>query len=383
MNRTVLFVDDEPHVLSSIRRQLATDYDVLTAESGPDALTKLADGPAIAAVVSDMRMPGMNGAQLLQQVSAAYPSTTRMILSGQSDLASTIEAVNEGHIFRFITKPIDADNLRRHLEIAIEQHELIVTREELLEKTLQGLVKTLTDILGLTNPVASQRTQRVSHYVTAISEALHFEMPWQLRLAALLSQVGCVNLPPEVLDKVYRSQELTEDEKRQYASHPAIAEQLIRRIPQLEPVADMIGRQQQLAARDLSTAFSDWDRDMTSAVILAAATALDESLAVGYGPAEALDRLSTTLPNLPAELVDALRSVHHRTRGMAVHYITASSLTLGMVVDQDVMSASGDVLLARGDEVTKRHLARLQDEDIDSGNANRERGPTLRVLMPA
>ena len=101
----VLFVDDEPNVLDSIRRQLRKSCEILTATSGVEALALLKDTGPVALVISDMRMPGMSGAELLAKIRDLYPDTVRMILSGQADLESTISAVNEGHVFRFLTKP--------------------------------------------------------------------------------------------------------------------------------------------------------------------------------------------------------------------------------------------------------------------------------------
>ena len=199
----VLFVDDEPNVLDSMRRQLRKVCEIHTAASGEEALRLLKELGPVALVVSDMRMPGMNGAELLTAVRELYPDTVRMVLSGQADLESTISAVNDGHIFRFLTKPCSEEALRAAVRAGVEQYELVTTRRELLEKTLQGLVETLNDILGLTNPVARRRTARIRQYAAAIAGALSFAMPWDLRLATLLSQLGCITLPEAILDKLY------------------------------------------------------------------------------------------------------------------------------------------------------------------------------------
>ena len=260
----VLFVDDEPNVLDSIRRQMRKVCEVHTASGGQEALKFLDDTGPVSLVVSDMRMPEMNGAELLTRVRELYPDTVRMILSGQADLESTITAVNEGHIFRFLTKPCSEAVLHRAVQSGIEQYQLVTTRKELLEKTLQGLVETLNDILGLTNPVARHRTARVRQYAAAIAGGLHFPMPWDLRLATLLSQIGCITLPGSVLDKLYAGTELTLDEQRLYARHPEVAAALVARIPQLGPVAAMIARQQRLNFRELPADVAAWDTDTTA-----------------------------------------------------------------------------------------------------------------------
>lgn len=380
---SILFVDDEPNLLSSIRRQLGREFHVLTATGGAEALELLARTPAIAVVVSDMRMPGMSGVDLMQAVRERHTRVVRMMLSGQADLDSTIAAVNDGHIFRFVTKPATAELLRKNLHAALEQYRLVTSRADLLERTLEGLVQTLNDMLGMTNPVARQRALRVSQYVTAMAAAMKFTLPWELRLAALLSQVGCAALPAGIFEKVYRSEPLSPVEQAQYQDHPRLAAGMIGRIPQLGPVAEIIARQQDLDPDSLPADESTWDDRTRSAVILAAATLLDESMASGYGPLEARQRLAALMPWLPTAVMGALEQIHLYSDGMAVHYVTRSALTPGMVVDQDVLSDSGEVLLARGEEITRSHMDELRQAARASSPARARVEAPLRVLIPA
>jgi len=380
----VLFVDDEPNVLDSIRRQLRKVCDIHTAASGDEALRLLKELGPVALVVSDMRMPGMNGAELLTKVRELYPDSVRMVLSGQADLESTIAAVNDGHIFRFLTKPCSEEVLRAAVGAGIEQYQLVTTRKELLEKTLQGLVETLNDILGLTNPVARRRTARVRQYAAAIAGALRFPMPWDLRLATLLSQVGCITLPEAILDKLYAGTALSEDEQRLYARHPEVAAALIARIPQLGSVAAMIGRQQRVNFSELPADVSAWDAGTTATVILAVATSLDELLATGDQPATALQRLEQSLPGLPKPVLAAVRTVHLHSAYMDVRLVGVDELALGMVLDEDVVTDTGETLMFRGEEVTRELLVQLRPGHQPApGSTGTGIFQKLRVLIPA
>lgn len=161
MNARVLFVDDEPNILSGIKRQLRKRVEVVTADSGERGLELIRQEAPFSVVVSDMRMPGMNGAQFLSEVRKIAPDSVRMILSGQSDLDSAISAVNDGHIFRFLTKPCDGEQLWTAVESAIRQHDLLHVEKELLEKTLSGAVRMMSELLGLANSRASEKARRV------------------------------------------------------------------------------------------------------------------------------------------------------------------------------------------------------------------------------
>jgi CheY-like chemotaxis protein len=146
---TILLVDDEPNVIKSLRRLLAdTDHKILSADSGPEGLLMLEKEP-IQLVISDYRMPDMNGVRFLNEVRNRYPDTMRVILSGYADAASMIEAINDGQIYRFITKPWNEQELLSTVMRALEQYQLqkdyLLVHTELQSRNieLQELTKSL------------------------------------------------------------------------------------------------------------------------------------------------------------------------------------------------------------------------------------------------
>jgi DNA-binding NtrC family response regulator len=186
----ILCVDDEPHVLEGMAVHLRRRFVVKTAVSGNDGLQLLADDKAIVAVVSDMRMPGLDGAAFLQKVRVATPDVVRMLLTGQADLPVAVAAVNEGQIFRFLPKPCPPPALLAAIEAAVAQHRLITAERLLIERTINGSIKLLAEVLELTNPVSFARAKRIKELVVGTAEKLHLEDRWQLEAAALLSQIG-------------------------------------------------------------------------------------------------------------------------------------------------------------------------------------------------
>ena len=140
----ILCVDDEPRVLEGLRRHLRERFEVITACGGPEALNFLTTVKDLAVVVSDMRMPEMDGATVLRHTRVLRPSAVRILLTGQADMAAAIKAINEGQIFRFLTKPCAADQFMSVIDEAIRQHELITAERVLLQRTLVGAIKALT-----------------------------------------------------------------------------------------------------------------------------------------------------------------------------------------------------------------------------------------------
>ena len=146
MDNKILFVDDDPNILSAYTRTLHKRYRMATASGGEEALQIIqTDGP-FAVVVSDMRMPGMDGVALLTHVRNFNPDTVRIMLTGNADMGTAIEAVNQGNIFRFLTKPCEPDDLALALDGAIKQYRLVTSERELLELTLKGSIDLLVEL---------------------------------------------------------------------------------------------------------------------------------------------------------------------------------------------------------------------------------------------
>ena len=168
MTEKVLFVDDEPNILMAFRRQLRTKFDIEIANSGREALDLLSNG-LFSVIVSDLRMPVMDGIHFLTQAKAISPDSVRILLTGHADLSTAIDAINQGHIFRFQTKPCTMEVLVDSINAAIKQYRLVTSERELLEKTLSKTVQLMTDMLSLANPIAYGRSIRLRRIVRVIS----------------------------------------------------------------------------------------------------------------------------------------------------------------------------------------------------------------------
>jgi response regulator RpfG family c-di-GMP phosphodiesterase len=360
VSERVLFVDDEPQILEAVQRTLRGKIDLQTACSGVEGLRVLREEGAFAVVVSDMRMPAMNGAQFLASVREQAPDSVRMILSGQSDLQATIAAVNEGHIYRFLSKPCRSDHLLAALEDGLKQHRLITAEKDLLERTLGGAVKMLMEILGMVNPAASSRAGRLQRHVIELSCALGLPARWQWGLAASMSQIGCVALPQEILFKVEACQTLTEEERRLYDSHPEVAAKLLAAVPRLEEVAAIVASQTgPLNFIGMLCDVRQLDVLSAGQLLLRTAIAYDHLLARGSKPEAAVKSLSASKYGLPRSVLNALLRLSSGSPERIVRQVRLKDLMIGMILDQDLVSPQGIRLVPSGAEVTRTLMIRL------------------------
>lgn len=359
MSAKVLFVDDEPNVLDGIKRQLRKRIEIETALSGEEGLELIARSDPFAIVVSDMRMPQMNGSQFLSRVREVSPDSVRMILSGQSDLENAIAAVNDGHIFRFLTKPCSPEQLWGALETGLEQYRLLTVEKELLDQTLSGAVQTMTELLGLANSAASNKATRIQHYAEEIGTALGIAELWQFRLGAMLSQIGCITLPQGTLEKIEAGKELSNDERQIFAAHPEVAGRLLANIPRMEEVAEMIRRQDRPVPSELSEDIREWPVTVLGATALRAAVEIDVLRVKGKSLAESVRTLCAA-SIFPVAVKEVLKTLVDRGENRTEKQVTVKELMTGMILDEDVITPSGLCLLTRGQEITATNLVRLR-----------------------
>jgi response regulator RpfG family c-di-GMP phosphodiesterase len=359
---SILLVDDEIAILDGLRRQLRKKFDVHTANSGAEALELLTSVP-VTVVVSDMRMPQMDGATFLAGVRARYPDVVRILLTGQTDTQAAVKAVNEGQIYRFLTKPCPSDVLLDEIGSAVEWNRLATAEKELLGTTLRRTVEALTATLSLAQPAAFGRAVRSTRTVTELAEALEIKEPWALEVTAMLAHLGAVTLPANVLAKLDAGRPLTEEEAEMVDRVPDISRDLVASIPRLEEVAEAIGRFRlrydglgapigapsgedlPLAARILRVA-TDFDEGMSRR------PSVQDSISVMRGNAGAYD----------PRVLDALARCHEasETSG-APRDVDVQELRNGMVIFDDVFSTEDLLLISRGTVVTEPLILRLEN----------------------
>jgi CheY-like chemotaxis protein len=348
----ILLVDDEPALLEGLERHLRKPFEVHTSTSAAQALELIALKGPFAVVVSDMRMPHVNGAVFLARVREIAPDTVRLLLTGHADTESAIAAVNEGQIFRFLTKPCPSFQLQAHLDEAVKHHNLLQVERTLLEKTLRGAIKALTDVIALTSPLAAGRGSRMRTRVTAMCDRLRLTDRWHIEVAAMLCELGAITLPEETAKKYYSGTPLDKHEQSVVTAMAKVGRTLIADIPRMEPVLALLdeyaaavhagsegkcsalGAQMLLLARDLDVLESTGTPVKIAARMLA-------SRRERYGE-KAIEALA--VDDLPDNVV----------------LLALNEVLEHMVFAEDVKTEQGTLLVARGYEVTQSFLIRAR-----------------------
>jgi response regulator RpfG family c-di-GMP phosphodiesterase len=408
---TVLLVDDEENILMALRRLLRrSGYRCFFATSGADGL-KILEQENVDLIVSDMRMPGMDGAQFLTQVRERWPRTVRMLLTGYADISSTIEALNKGGIYRYISKPWDdqglldaiAEGVRiRRLErekaellaLTQQQNQQLKAFNEELEKRVQARTEELRQTADMLDLAYKELKDSYSLFVrvfsTVISSRPHLAKSQSQQVADLARRLGTLlKLSEDELRHIYFAGLLTDlgklglsddllaraesrlghNDLPEYQRYPLLGEMALLAIPELEQTAKLIrshaeyldgsgypdmlsGKQIPRGARILRVA-----RDfvgLQSGLMRTAPTSVDEACAIiKTGAGKRYD------PHVVEALVIHVKSLAAEASDVHVMRIGVLALKPGMVVARDLVNANGILLVARGYKLTAGIIEKL------------------------
>jgi response regulator RpfG family c-di-GMP phosphodiesterase len=373
MSERILFVDDDPNLLASCERNLRRRFQLDTAEGGEAGLAKLAGQGPFAVVVSDRQMPGMDGIQFLAAVRQRAPDTVRIMLTGNADLESTVKVVNEGDIFRFLTKPCPAEELSKVLQDALTQYRLVTAEKELLNKTLSGSIKLLTDILSMLDTQSFGRAQTLRDVIAGITDKLGLGNAWEIHLAVMLSPIGYVTIPPETLIKARAGQMLSKVEDQMVVRVPETAARLLANIPRLEGVAKIVRYQQKRFDG------SGHPQDSVAGEAIPFGSRLLRILLDmiqlqhnGLSRAKALSEMTGRQGWYDPQLMAAMRATYGGTplTGSAPRSsisVSVKDLAPGMVLHSNVLTKDGILILSAGHAINDMTLEKIQNFEHVSG----------------
>lgn len=342
-----LFVDDDATVLLSIQRMMRSSHSIEVSTHADEALQWLREGRVYDVIVSDMRMPGIDGVQFLVESRKLLPDAVRLMLTGEADLPAASRAINDGAVYRLLLKPVTKDALSGALNAAITYGNVARAERDLLSRTLTGAVDALTELISLLNPAVFGRVQRYRRIAALLGTDLGLRDLWRLEVAAMLSQFSAVMLPPELALRSVEGVPLRDDEKQLVAAATAQSLRILGRIPRLESVIELMQTESETS---------------TEAWVLRVSRHLEGSLAQGLDVSKAIELARVRLGAEAKTVIEsAFRLRHLLTETGTQKSLKIESLQVGMVLDDDVRTSAGALLIARGHAVTDLVLARLRN----------------------
>ena len=377
-NSRILFVDDDVNILDGFQRTLRKRYSVDTAVGPMEGLRAVNEHGPYAVVVADLKMPKMNGIDFLSRVKEVSPDTVRIMLTGHGDLDVAIQAINAGNVFRFLTKPCSPVDLENALIAGTEQHRLITAEKEIMEKTVTGITDVLIDILSMTNEEAMGRATRIKRFVRNIAVHLGELDIWFYETGALLSQIGCVILPENVLGKIDTGEKLEGEELQLFNQHPFIASDLIRKIPRLEGLAKMIAYQEKHYDGNGIPIDRVKGKDIPlGSRILKIVLDYDLQTNRGGSPGKSLQKMLERKGRYDLKILKAFIEVLQMEEQYILKKVKISQLFPYMIAAEAIESLSGKLLLQKGSELSGNQIEKLNTLDQNYG----VRQP-IEVLIP-
>jgi response regulator RpfG family c-di-GMP phosphodiesterase len=366
----VLLVDDDRNLLDSFTRQFHKRINLVTAASGEDAIQAVTyDGP-FAVVISDMQMPNMDGLEFLIKVRMLSQDTVRVMLTGNANLDVAVSAINDGNIYRFLQKPVPIGVLFETMIDGIQQYRLVTAEKELLNKTLKGAINLLADILGLVNPSSFSRASRIKRNVRYMASELQLQDVWNYELAAMLSQLGCITLPSEVMEKIAAGKEISKQEQQQFNKHPEIGARLLQHVPRFETIAAMVEQQNaDVDKLEIDSTLTLEEKGILGGQILKVALAYDSLVSQDMSHEDAIAHLKEHPDKYDPALVQALIAGKGGA-SFEVMTLPITKLKPGMILDENIYSTAGTLLVAKGQELSTAVLLRLissEENEIISG----------------
>lgn len=240
MNNKILCVDDEDSILRGFQLNLRKDFELHVASNGIEGLEVFDREGGFSVVLSDMRMPQMDGATMLGEVKKRDPEVVTVLLTGHTDFESAMSAVNSGSVFRMLAKPCPPEELINALRTSVEQNDLIRSKRILLDKTLRGAVDALAHSLSIAKPLFFGRAQRVRRLSNELAELMGVPNSWRVDVASVFSQIAYITLPRSVSDDVYYKKKLSSDVKELVKQLPQDTQKVIEKIPGLEEVDQIL-----------------------------------------------------------------------------------------------------------------------------------------------
>jgi response regulator RpfG family c-di-GMP phosphodiesterase len=354
----LMVVDDQPANLKLLEDLLTSQgHAVRSFPRGRLALDAAARNPPDL-ILLDINMPEMDGFEVCRRLKAddKLAGIPVLFLSALSETQDKVNAFRTGGV-DYITKPFQLEEVRARVETHLELHRARQRERDLLERTLNGSVKALSDLAHLTSPTLTERSGALRSMVVHMAAQMRLPDAWQYELAATLCLIGCITLPTDAFEHAYAGSNPSAEEEKMYRSHPEVGCQLLSRIPRLENVAEMIRLQQVETAHWASNDVAE-----RGARMLKTAQELDRRTLRGVAFQTACDQLRAASAKYPTAFLDALKDYSPSRVHFEVKRLEAHQLMPGMILEDDVVTEEGSLtVISKGTTLTVTLIERVRN----------------------
>ncbi len=347
--RSILIVDDTPENIDVLVAVLGETYAIKAATNGERALKIATSKHRPDLILLDIMMPEMDGYEVCRRLKGnrltqEIPVIFVTAMSGNEDEAKGFEMGAIDYITKPVSPPIVQARVRNILELQASKQSVKVA----LDQTLTGSVELMADLLSMTNPTAFGHSRELRRQMRSLCERMGHKPTWAFDVAAMLSQIGCLSLPEELLERIYRGETVSEEEQSLYDNHPEMAKRLLERIPNLRTSAHIIG----LLHKDLN------DPEVIEGV--PKHIKLGASILQNACDMLELEQRRKYTPPPGAAAAPAGTQAARPSEPPLMQELLVDEIRIGMRIEDNILTIKGTPLVKPGTEVTRAIHERLR-----------------------
>ncbi len=354
----VLFVDDEESILSGFKLTLGREFNLSFASSGIEGLEVYRKEGPFAVMVFDYMMPKMNGAEFLMEIRKMDQDVVAILLSGASNFEAASNAVRNGKIFRFLSKPCDGVDLKEHIHEAMEHFHTMRVADEVLWDTMSRTFKAVTSFLAAAKPLYFGRAERVRRLASQLARELGVKDIRLMELAVTFYYLRFLSFPEDVQERLYHLQEVSPSTQESLAEMPLSIQSALYEIPRLSRVIEII----QAIEQSYESGQKQSEEVRTLASIIRLSKNYDEAASLGYPRPAIFEWLLKNRSNyLPGGLEALSRIRDYSDGGPQVQSVELKSLIPGMRIQQDLRMSNGSLVAPKGSVISRQFIAILRN----------------------
>jgi FixJ family two-component response regulator len=346
----ILFIDDDIRILSGYKRILDKDFDVKMAHDPIIGLKILKSEDDIAVIVSDFMMPKVDGNLLFEVAKDISPHSIRIMLSGNADLSTAVDAINKSAVYKLLIKPFPTTELRGILFDALKLYKKNIESKDIEDNVFLIASDIINDLVSMLSPRDGFFINSIVDTTQIIVDRLNYLQPKKIIIASYLSQLGFINMPNEIKSKVYNKKQLTKDEVQALEHHPEFAKKIVLKKAFLMDIANGISFQN----KNFVQATSIKDK-LTSDIAMVLRVSIDFTLNLNYYDSHkrAIKELKRNFMLYDPKILKVLEEyVDLMSDNYDIEEISPIDVKDGMIVARDFFNVSNELLITKGSVIS-------------------------------